>query len=215
MSIQVLIVDDHKILVSGIQDHFSQIEGIQIAGTAHNGAEALQAVRTLEPDVILMDIGLPDLNGIECTRRIMKTNPTIKVIGLSTYLEISVVRKLLHEGAVGYISKATEIEYLEEAIRLVHTGERFLGPEITKVMMHDIHNINLPSPKPLIPRLTNREVEVLNLIAQEATSLEIGDTLFISVNTVESHRKNLISKFGVRNSVGLVKKAIEWDLLLK
>lgn len=213
MSIQVLIVDDHKILVSGIQDHFSGVEGIQIAGTAHSGEEALKAVKEVDPDVVLMDIGLPDINGIECTKRIMKTNPTIKVIGLSTYMEISVVKKLLHEGAVGYVSKATEIEHLEEAIRNVHEGQRFLGPEVTQVLMNDFHNATLPPPKPLIPKLTNREVEVLALIADEATSQEIGEKLFISINTVESHRKNLISKFGVRNSVGLVKKAMEWGLL--
>lgn len=213
MSIRVLLVDDHKILASGIREHFASVPDIEVVAAAYSAWEAIDLAPRLAPDVVLMDIGLPDLNGIECTKLLLKAQPELRVIGLSTYLEVSVVKKLLHAGAIGYLSKANEIDQLEEAIRSVAKGERFLGEEVTRALMADFQNLQAPETPGIMPKLTQREQEVLTLIAREATTQEIADQLHISVNTVESHRKNLISKFGVRNSVGLVRKAIEWGLL--
>lgn len=217
MSIKVFIIDDHKILIDSFKDHFKSVNDIEIVGYALSGLEAIELLhpeeRSQVPDIVLQDIGLTDMNGIECATALLKNDAQLNIIGVSSYMEISIVKKLMKIGAKGYVSKATDIEQLEEAIRKVHKGETFLGSEISKAMVLTAKDENYKNPNQVIPRLTEREQEVLEQIAQEKSTKEIATALFISVNTVETHRKNLILKFDVKNSVGLIRKAMEFDLL--
>jgi DNA-binding NarL/FixJ family response regulator len=217
MSIKVFIIDDHKILIDSFKDHFKHVQGIDVIGYALSGCEAIELLHPEErietPDVILQDIGLTDMNGIECATALLKNDSTLKIIGVSSYMEISIVKKLLKVGAKGYVSKATDIEQLEEAIKKVHAGETFLGQQISQAMIMSVQKDTRKNPHKVIPDLTEREKEVLEQIAEEKSTKEIAEALFISPNTVETHRKHLILKFDVKNSVGLIKKAIEFNLL--
>lgn len=217
MTIKVFIVDDHKILIDSFIDYFKHISDIKIIGHALSGCEAIELLHPnemeVQPDIVLQDVGLTDMNGIECAQSILKNNPALKIIGFSSYMEPSIVRKMLRIGAKGYISKATDINQLEEGIRKVHAGEKFLGEEIAKSLEDATAKIKKQKPFDIIPDITEREQEVLEQIALEKNSKEIAEALFISANTVETHRKNLILKFNVKNSVGLIRRAMELNLL--
>lgn len=214
MNIKVFLIDDHKILIDSFIDHFKQSQNIDVIGYALSGCEAIELLHPDEipitPDIVLQDIGLGDMNGIECTQALLKNDPSLKIIGVSSYMEPSIVRKLLRAGAKGYVSKATDIEQLEDAIERVHAGEKFLGTQIAKSLETAR---NKKKTYGIIPDLTEREQEVLEQIALEKNSKEIAEALFISANTVETHRKNLILKFNVKNSVGLIRRAMELGLL--
>jgi len=215
MSINVFIIDDHKILIDSFKDHFSRIKDIDVVGYALSGCEAIEILNPKEkypsPDIILQDIDLADMSGIECTKAILKINPGAKIIGLSSYSEAVIVKKMMKAGAKGYISKATDIENLELAIRKVHDGKEHIGEHIAMSMAKE--SVNSPQRKAIIPKVSDRENEVLQLISQELNTKEIGEQLFISPNTVQTHRKNLLFKFDVVNSVGLIRKAIEFGFI--
>ena len=216
MNIKVFLIDDHKILIDSFIDHFKLSNGIEVTGYALSGCEAIEMLHPNEiafpPDVVLQDIGLSDMNGIECTQALLKNNPNLKIIGVSSYMEPSIVKKLLRAGAKGYVSKATDIAQLEEAIHQVYNGKQFLGSQIAKSLEAAATGVKKKI-YGIIPELTEREQEVLEQIAQEKNSKEIAEALFISANTVETHRKNLILKFNVKNSVGLIRRAMELRLL--
>ncbi len=213
--ISVYIVDDHKILAQALLDFLNTNPLIECVGMEHSGEKALEKIPPLKPDVVLMDIGMPGMNGVECCKELLKIDDQLKVVGLSTHLEISVVKSLFKAGAKGYVSKAADLREIPVAIEKVSQGERYIGEIIRQEFMAEMggEHTGREKPKGYIPNLTQREKEVLELIAEECTTEEIGKKLFISVNTVQTHRKNLISKFGVRNSVGLVLKALELELL--
>ena len=217
MNIKVYIIDDHKILIDSFIDYFKHIEDIKIIGYALSGCEAIEVLNPAEnnpmPDVVLQDVGLADINGIECAEVLLKNNPALKIIGFSSYMEPSIVRKMIRKGAKGYVSKATDIAQLEEAIRRVAAGEKFFGEQIEKILTDATAGKRIKKGFGVIPELTEREQEVLEQIAQEKNTKEIADQLYISTNTVETHRKNLILKFDVKNSLGLVRKAIELGII--
>ncbi|MEZ4989567.1 MAG: response regulator transcription factor [Saprospiraceae bacterium] len=213
--IRVLIVDDHKILAQALVDYLNSKEHIECIGMVHSGQEAIEQVPRLQPDIILMDIGMPGMDGIECCKRLMEIDDQLNIVGLSTHIEISVAKSLFRAGAVGYVSKTADINEVVTAIEWVHQGKRYIGEVIREEYLSELSN-DKPrkvSSYSYIPQLTGREMEVLQLIAEELTTEEIGQRLFISSNTVQTHRKNLISKFGVRNSVGLILKALELKMI--
>ena len=213
--IKVFIVDDHQILIDAIKQHLDKEEDIECIGFAQNGTMDMLKIPMTTADVILMDISLPDTNGVELTKKLMHENPEYKIIGLSSHLEISIVKKMLKYGALGYVSKSTSIGEMDKAIRTVYTGEKYLDENISKIYIESLMGSDKAKIKShsYIPDLTKREKEVLSLISEEFTTQEISKKLYISTNTVETHRKNLMNKFQVRNSVGLVKKALEFKLI--
>ncbi len=213
--ITVLIVDDHKILAQALVDYLNSQDHLQCIGMVHSGEEAIEQIPTLKPDVILMDIGLPGIDGIECCKRLLKQNDQLKIVGLSTHIEISVAKNLFKAGAKGYVSKNADIAEVVTAIDNAHQNQRYIGNIIREAYLSELSNDKptKTSTYSYVPTLTNRETEVLQLIAEELTTEEIGQRLFISSNTVQTHRKNLISKFGVRNSVGLILKALELGMI--
>ncbi len=211
--IDVFIVDDHKILTQALEEFLNGQPDIRCVGVAHSGPEAINKIPLINPEAVLLDIGMPGMNGIECCKELIKINPQLDIIGLSTHIEISVAKKLFKSGAKGYISKAADLLEIPIAIKKVKSGRRYIGAIIGEEFMADLGGEKHNKAVSYIPNLTQREKDVLELIAQEYTTDEIGKQLFISSNTVQTHRKNLISKFGVRNSVGLVLKALELKMI--
>ncbi len=210
--IRLLIADDHQMLLDGIRALLRDAEDITVVGEASNGADVLSVVSQQPVDVILMDINMPVMNGIETTALIAKQFPSIKVIALTMHSERSFIARILKAGAAGYVLKNTGKQELLAAIHKVASGETYFSNEVASVMMEQYmpqSSSRRPGSEPSIHELTKREVEILRLIAQEMTNNEIAERLFISTYTVETHRKNLIRKIGVKNTAGLVKFALQ------
>lgn len=210
--IRVFIADDHQVLLDGLHNLLDSVEDLAVVGTAHNGREVIDFIKKEPVDVVLLDINMPVLNGIETCKILNKEFPQIRVLALSMYEKASFIQQMLKNGALGYILKNTGQDELVDAIRTVYAGEQYLSKVVSDTLMQSLMGKSA-STRAYIPEMTRREKEVLTLIAKELTTQEISDELHISLNTVETHRKNLLSKFGVRNSVGLIKVALERGLL--
>jgi len=207
--INLLITDDHKLVVEGLELMLESVEDIHIVGKAYNGKEALAVISDNTIDVILLDLNMPVMNGLEVCKKLKKTNSDVKIIILSMMNEKKLLHKLIELGASGYLLKNSGKEELVEAIRNVNNGEKHFEKD---VLMQLLTNKSIHT-NSFIPKISKREKEILKLIMSELTSHEIGEKLFISLGTVETHRRNLINKLGVRNTAGMVKKAIEYSLV--
>ncbi len=210
--IRVFIADDHLVLLDGLKLVIESQDDLELAGSAHSGEEVLHALEKIETDVLLLDINMNGMSGIETCSIVKKQYPGVKVIGLSTYDKGSVIRKMLKSGAVGYVLKNAGSDELLKAVRAAARGEIYINQQVNQLLLDELTN-STKVRQDFIPTLTRREKEVLRLIAHEHTTPEIADKLFISQNTVESHRKNLLHKFGVKNVAGLVRNAMEKGLL--
>ncbi len=208
--INILIADDHQLMISGIKSALSGIEDFEFVAEAGNGYQVLEILESgIRVDVILMDINMPKLDGLSCTKMVKKKYPDVRIIALSQYDEKRFVKLMVKNGASGYILKDAGIDILETAIRKVHAGENYYCDRLSvRLLEQELKAENIRS---LFPKLTEREVEVLNLICQEFSSQEVSEKLFISFHTVESHRANLMQKAGVKNTAGLVRWAVEND----
>lgn len=204
--IRLLIADDHVVLLQGLKELLRYTDNISVEHTVTNGKEVLNILKKEEIDVVLMDINMTILNGLETCKLIHQKYPQVKVIALTTLDKGSFIQQMLNNGASGYLLKNTSQEELIEAIETVHAGGTYLNKETNDILLKSMMNKGVE--KSFIPTLTRREKEVLALIVKELTTVEISKELHVSVNTVETHRRNLIQKFNVRNSVGLVKEAM-------
>jgi DNA-binding NarL/FixJ family response regulator len=209
--IQVLLADDHPALREGTINVLLQEKDIQVIGFAENGAVLLNMLIDKKPDLILIDINMPVMNGLDAIKEIKVKYPEIKLIVFSQYDEKRFVKRVLKEGANGYLLKSANAEEIIKAIRMVMNGGMFLSEELPNVFTENSKSKTRPSY--LFPELSSREKEILSLICDEKTSSEIAETLFISFNTVESHRSNILLKVGVKNTVGLVKWALENEIV--
>ncbi|MBK7560175.1 MAG: response regulator transcription factor [Chitinophagaceae bacterium] len=204
MTTSVFIVDDHYMVIEGIRSLLQNEKGIEWAGHATNAASCLSFLQNQLPDVILMDISMPDKSGIDLCKEVKEKYPSVFIIGLSTFNQQSFIQKMMDNGASGYVLKnATQAE-LMEAIELVAKGKTYLSDEVSKVLrkQNDAHIV-----------LTRREKEVLELIAGGLTNIEIGDKLFISSSTVDTHRKNLLAKFQAKNTASLIRIASQMEFI--
>ncbi len=200
MPIKVFIVDDHYMVVEGIRSLLQNEKGIEWAGHAMNAASCLAYLHQNQPDVILMDISLPDTSGIDLCKDGREKYPSVFIIGLSTFNQQSFIQKMMENGASGYVLKNATQNQLIEAIQTVAKGKTFLSDEAALSLRK-----NNAGDKTI---LTRREKEVLNLIAEGMTNNEIAQKLFISTTTVDTHRKNLLEKFNARNTAALIKLSI-------
>lgn len=207
--IKLIITDDHPSLREGINAVLTQEKDIQVIGLAENGAELLELLKSKTPDVVLVDINMPVMNGIDATKEINKKFPDIKVIVFSQYDEKRFVKRVLKEGASGYLLKSATSGELAKAIRMVMSGAIYLSEELPNVFTER----KKKKSDYLFADLTSREIEVLKLICEEKTTEEIAQALFISHNTVESHRSNILLKIGAKNTAGLVKWAIDNEII--
>ena len=205
--IKVYIVEDHSVVIAGIYSLLQNEKGIEVCGNAINAQSCLSYFVNHTADVILMDIGLPDMNGIDLCALIKKKSPGIMVIALSTFNQGSYINKMMQAGASGYLLKNTGKVELLDAIKNVAAGKIHLSFEVGKEMQM---SKEIPNDVPL---LTKREKEILKLIAAGLTNIQIAEKLFISIDTVDTHRKNLHNKLNVKNTATLIRTAIEHNLL--
>lgn len=204
--IKIIVVDDHPMVTEGMRAMLTQIPYVELVATAANAFQALEKVHEFQPELVITDINMPEISGIEFTVKLKKEYPNVKVIGMSTFNERSYISQMIQSGADGFLVKSASKEEIEEAITTVMEGKMYLSVDV---------NMNSQQRKELKnqPVLTRREKEILNLIADGLTNPQIAEKLFISLNTVDTHRKNLLSKFDVNNIASLIKIAISNGLI--
>ena len=207
--IKILIADDHQMFIDGIRSLLESSKSMKIIGEAHNGYEVTEFVAKEQVDIVLLDMNMPVMDGMEAMKIVKKKFPLVKIIMLTMFNTRDHIEKLLRAGADGYVLKNTGKEELVLAIETVMRGESFFSKEVTEQIMAGIQKKKTNNKNSMMVELTEREKDVLKLIVKEFTTQEIGEKLFISSNTVETHRKNLISKLNVRNVAGLVKYALQ------
>lgn len=207
--LNLLIVDDHKIVTDGLALLLRDEPGIEIKGIASDGQMAIEMVRLLKVDVVLMDVDMPGTNGIQATQVIKREYPHIRVVILTMHDEKGMVQVLLEAGADGYLLKTSSRDEVLRAIQQVNSGKNYLSSDVQRILLREDGNPK----KGLLSQLTEREIEILGLIAQGYSNKEIGDKLFISHRTVDTHRTNLMQKLDVHNIAGLVRLAIECGLI--
>ena len=207
--IRILLADDHAILRKGVRMLIESQADMEVAGEAKTGREAVDGVRKWKPDIVVMDVSMPELNGIEATRQISDEFPDTKVVALSMHKDSVYVREILRAGARGYLLKESEDDDLLKAIRVVHRGEAFLSPAISDAVLTDYRR-HVSNPVDL---LTSREREVLTMIADGKSNKEIAATLNLSVYTIESHRGSLMEKLNLHNTGDMVRFALRNGLI--
>ena len=212
--IRLLLADDHVVVRSGLRMLLQAREDIEIVGEAENGREAIEKVRTLHPDVVLLDVQMPDMNGIDATRRIKAVAPETAVLALTMHEDDHYFFEMLHAGASGYVPKRAAPDELVKALHTVSQGNVFLYPSLATRLVKDYLQRAESGDQPLVQDdLTPRELEVLTLIAEGLTNAEIADRLVISVKTVDRHRENLMRKLNLHNRIDLVKYALKMGLI--
>ena len=210
--IRVLLADDHKLVRAGIRSLLERLPDVEVVAEASDGREAIRLVEENEPQIVLMDLAMPELNGLEATWHLTSTFPKVRVIILSIYADEEHVYQSLRAGAAGYLLKGAATEELELAIRSVARGETYLSPPVSRpVIMEYIRRTHVGSSSP--ERLSPRQSQVLKLIAEGKTTKQVALELAISAKTVETHRSALMTRIGVRDVAGLVRYAVKVGLV--
>ncbi len=212
MKTKILLVDDHKILRDGICSIVKGYPDMEVIGEAANGKAALQLVEELSPDIVIMDISMPDLNGIDATRMIIADNPNIKVIALSMHHDKQFVSEIFKAGASGYLLKDCAFDELEHAVNIVMDGKTYINPQIASLVIESLVNQPQATSQKTFSLLTDREREVLQLISEGQSTKEIASKLSVSAKTIESHRRQVMGKLNIRNIAELTKYAIREGL---
>lgn len=214
---KVLIVDDHTLVRTGITELVNGLDVFKTIGTASNGKEAIELVESLNPDLVLMDVDMPIMNGLEATIQLKKRNPECKIIILTMHGDPSLIKRMMDIGANGYLLKNADREEFSDALHRVSKGQTYFSSDAAKAVITGENlsagNFTVGPDSILFSKLTEREREILKLIANGLSNKEIGDKLFISHRTVDSHRTNLMKKLQVHNAAGLIKLAISNGLV--
>ena len=213
MSTKVLIVDDHKIMREGLRSLLEKKPDIEVVAEAENAREALKLVQEMVPNIVIIDVVMPSLNGIEATRRILARTPNVKIIALSMYSDKRFVMEMLRAGASGYLLKDCAFEELDEAIRTVMQERTYITPRIVDIIVKDYFSKEEKPSSSALTALTSRQYEVLQLLAEGKTTREIAQQMSLSVKTIESHRQQIINKLNIRSIAGLTKYAIREGLI--
>lgn len=203
--IQILLVEDHSLVTEGIRAMLLKEKDMHCAGIFTNGNDLLQKLKTFVPDVIIMDINLPDMNGIELCKIVKNKYPAINILALSINNQPGIVRKMIETGATGYVLKDAAEHEIIAAIKAVSNGKEYFSQSATLLLRNDNSNA--------LPSLTRREKEILEKIADGLTNQQIAEVLFVDISTISSHRKNMLSKYGVNNTAALVKLALTEKLI--
>ncbi len=208
--IKLIIADDHQIISDGLKALLKSYPEISVLGVASNGKEAVTLSQLFSPDIILMDVDMPIMNGIEATKAIKKDHPKIKIIILTMHNEAGLVKTLIAAGADSYLLKNTDQDELITAIHKVAQGKQYFSSDITATLLSSDNSVEKTvSHNSELSNLTSREIEILKLIAMGFSNKEIGEKLFISHRTVDTHRTNLMKKLDVSNIAGLIRFAIQ------
>ncbi|HMQ63307.1 MAG TPA: response regulator transcription factor [Flavilitoribacter sp.] len=205
--IKVFIIDDHPMVIEGIRGLLNGEPGIEVTGSATDAFAAMEFLKAQTADVVLLDINLPEVSGLDLCPELKASFPKMKVLGLSTFKERSFISRMISQGASGYVLKSVSREELVEAIQQAYRGKMYLSMEVAQIMVQPE-----PASAP-VPMLTSREKEILALIAEGLTNNQIAERLFISPLTVDSHRKNLLAKLEVKNTAAMIRIALEHGLI--
>ena len=211
MAVRVLIADDHGVMRAGLRAMLEIEPAIDVLGEAANGEEAIRLAGELHPEIVLLDIGLPGIDGIEATRRMKNMYPNIQVLILSVYEDQSILQGAIRAGASGYVIKRAAGEELIQAIQAVSQGYMYIHPAITRLLINDL-TPPIDRKSHALETLTPRELEVMGYIIRGFTNRQIAESLFISMRTVEGHRASLLAKLGLKNRVELVEFAEKYGL---
>lgn len=204
--IKIMIVDDHPMVQEGLRAMMNQIKFVDLTGIANNAFEALEKIKKNPPELVLTDINMPEINGIELTVKIKKEFPDIKIIGMSTFNERNYITQMIASGADGFLVKNASEEEIKKAILSVSEGKMYLSVDVNL-------STNEKTELKKIPIITSREREVLELIAEGLTNQQIAEKIFISPYTVDSHRKSLLTKLNAHNTANLIKQAVKFNLI--
>jgi two-component system NarL family response regulator len=205
MMTRVLLVDDHRLVREALRDALTKVEDIEVVAEAGDARSALEQTRSLNPDVIVLDIGLPDINGMEVAARLRDAGSPARIVALSAYSEPRVIAEMLRAGASGYVTKSAAGTELVRAIRAVAAGLNYLSPDVASVLVSEVRDGGKPGQA---PRLTGREREVLRLVAEGKRTNDIAELLHISAGTAEVHRRNIMRKLGIRTVAELARHAV-------
>lgn len=213
MCIKVMITDDHPLAISGIENMLRLCKDVEVVGTFNTGKQLLEGLEHEIPDVLLLDILLPDISGKDLAEIIRHQYPQIRILALTSLDAPMHVRNMMKRGCLGYLLKNTDQKTLIDAINEVYNGNEFIEPSLKEQILHNAISGKRHHEVAPIPKLTQREKEILELITAEYTSQEIAAKLYLSLRTVEGHRLNLLQKQDAKNTVGLVKTAMQMGLL--
>jgi DNA-binding NarL/FixJ family response regulator len=212
--IRVLLADDHALVRRGLHYLLERADGIQVAGEASDGREAVRLAEELRPDIVIMDIGMPNLNGVEATAQIVKKNPAIGVIILSMHADETYLVRALSAGAKGYLLKDSAENDLIRAVHTVHAGKPFFSPAIAQTLLEDyMRRLQQQSLQDSYDLLTDREKEILQLLAEGKSNKEVATLLDLSLYTVETHRSNLMQKLNLHNTAEIVLYAVRKKII--
>ncbi len=212
--IRIYLADDHQVLIDGMLAVLKNHENFDVVGFSLNGDDVLEKVRIKKVDVLVMDINMPEKDGIQVLRDFNESGFNCKVIILSSYDDVKLIKEVIKLGASGYLTKQCAGEHIVDAINTVNTGERYFSSSIKDKIFNNLtSNAEMINIDDIIKSITTRESEILNLISQEKSGKEISELLSISTNTVETHRKNLMKKLNVKSSIGLVLFATKHNLI--
>lgn len=213
-SSRILIIDDHQLIIDGLSAFIKSDNSLEFVGSGNDGDEALKLVEVLRPDIVLMDIEMPKISGIQASEEIKRNFPEVKIIIISMHHEKGLVKKLLERGIDGYLLKNSSHQEVLEAIAKVKNGKKYFSEDVTLTLLgSDENSDKIATNFAILDELTEREVEILKLIAEGKTNKEIGDQLNISHRTVDTHRTNLMKKLEVNNVAGLIRLAFKNGLI--
>lgn len=209
-----MLADDHAMIRAGVKNLLKQSKDIVVAGEAENGRQAVELYEELRPDLIILDISLPDMNGMEVTQKILQFDSQANILMLSMYDDEDYVSRCIENGVKGYVVKSESGQELEYAVRTILEGKTYFSHQVHKIILNKYKQaLSKKKERHEDIRLTTREIEIIKLIDDGLTSQQMADKLFISPRTVETHRANLMKKFAVKNSIELVKKARTINIL--
>lgn len=207
--IRILIADDHQMMRDGLKSMLQDEDDMEIVAEAENGKAALQAVMENDIDLAILDINMPEMDGVEVCKQITRSKKSTCILALTMYDEASIITNMVKNGARGYILKNAGKENLVKALRTIYAGDTYFPDQIKEAYFASLIPGDKNTHEQFVPKLTRREKEIIALIVDEFTTSEIADKLFISEKTVETHRQHLLQKFNVRNTAGLVRAAFE------
>tara|TARA_B110001450_G_scaffold46802_1_gene43474 strand:- start:22 stop:660 length:639 start_codon:yes stop_codon:yes gene_type:complete len=209
--IKIFLIDDHQIVIDGLKAVLKLENDFEVVGYSLNATDIYNKIVDQQTNILILDINMPGVDGLDLLKEFKRIGYEFKVIILSSHHEIKIIKEVLHLGASGYLSKSYAGENIAEAVRKVHHGQQYFSESIKEQML--ISFTNKGAGEDTLKSITKRELEILELVVQEHTTKEIGEKLFISNNTVDTHRKNIMRKLEVKNTVGLVKFAIKNELV--
>ena len=207
-AIKVLLVDDHQVVRSGLRLALEKHQDMKVIGEASDGRSAVKLLQKLSPDIVIMDVTMPDLNGIEATRQIIVQSPNTKIIALSMHSDENYVAGMFEAGAAGYLLKDCSLEEMDIAIRAVANNQVYISPGISRIVIKGYFDKSVTADRRVSSSLTPKEREVVQLLAEGKTSKEVASSLHVSVKTAETHRHNIMKKLDVHNIADLTKYAI-------